>query len=419
MSAKKTRITEATIRALKPDPKGQGGQEIADTVVPGFRIRPNKGGHSYVYYGRVRGKPKPTRLTIDTVGRIGLAEARAKAREFAEKAGRGINPKEEDRKAKLEREGRVTFGAAMEDYLKRHVAKQRKAKDAEREIRKELMPRWADWALADVTRKDVVKMVDELLDRGAEHQARNIYGHVRTFYDWCINRGVYGIETSPCDRLKPKQLIGAKKPRQRVLDDDELRAFWAATGRMTYPYGPVFRLLLLTGCRKSEIGEASWSEISHNKATLTIPPERFKSDATHVVPLSNDALAIITDLPRWEEGDYVFSTRDGRLPIDGWSKAKAQLDRLMAEELGRDVTHFVTHDIRRTVRTRLSSLVPSEVAERVIGHSQKGLHKVYDQHHYLDEKREALELWGARLRSIVTPPPENITDFDEARRARA
>ena len=170
-----------------------------------------------------------------------------------------------------------------------------------------------------MTRKDVVKMVDELLDRGAEHQARNIYGHVRTFYDWCINRGVYGIETSPCDRLKPKQLIGAKKPRQRVLDDDELRAFWAATGRMTYPYGPVFRLLLLTGCRKSEIGEASWSEISHNKATLTIPPERFKSDATHVVPLSNDALAIITDLPRWEEGDYVFSTRDGRLPIDGWS----------------------------------------------------------------------------------------------------
>jgi hypothetical protein len=80
----------------------------------------------------------------------------------------------------------------------------------------------------------------------------------------------------------------------------------------------------------------------------------------------------------------------------------------MAEELGREVEPFVIYDIRRTVRTRLSSLVPSEVAERVIGHTAKGLHKVYDQHSYTDEKRHALELWAAKLRSIINPPPENV-----------
>ena len=146
---------------------------------------------------------------------------------------------------------------------------------------------------------------------------------VTAFYNWAIERGVYDIEKSPCDRLRPRRVIGETKARQRVLDDAELRAFWAATERMGYPYGPVFRLLALTGCRKSEIGEASWREINLNQALLTIPPERFKTDITHVVPLSTDALAIIEDLPHWNEGDFMFSTRGGRIPVDGWSQAKA------------------------------------------------------------------------------------------------
>jgi integrase len=419
MGARKVKITDATIRALKPDPLGQAGQEIADMVVPGFRIRPNKSGHSYVWAGRVRGKPKPIRVTIGTVGQIGLAEARGRAREALALASEGRDPNAEAKAAKLAKEGRVTFGTVAEDYLKRHISKTRRAKDAEREIRTELMSRWADRALADVTRKDVVKMVDEILDRGATYQARNILGHLKSFYNWAIARGVYDIETSPCDRLRPKAVIGEIKARQRVLDDHELRAFWAATERMGYPYGPVFRLLALTGCRKSEIGEASWREIDLDSALLTIPPERFKTDITHIVPLSEDALAIITELPHWEEGDFVFSTRGGRIPVDGWTKAKANLDSLMSEELGHEVAPFVTHDIRRTVRTRLSSITTPEIAELVIGHSKKGMSKIYDQHTYAAEMRDALERWAARLRSIVTPPPENVTDIDEARRARA
>ena len=418
MGARKTKITEATLRALKPDPKGQGGQEVADTVVPGFRIRPNKTGHSYVVYARFGGKP--TRQTIAPVGKIGLAEARDKAREALRLASQGRDPKAEERAAKAAEAGRVTFGTAMEDYLKRHIAKTRRAKEAEHEIRTELMRRWANWALADVDRKDVVKMVDEILDRGAPYQARNILAHVTAFYNWAIERGVYDIEKSPCDRLRPRRVIGELKGRQRVLDDAELRALWAATERMGYPYGPVFRLLALTGCRKSEIGKASWGEIGDLKqALLTIPPERFKTDITHIVPLSTDALAIIEDLPHWNEGDFMFSTRGGRIPVDDWSQAKAQLDALMSEELGHKVTPFVTHDIRRTVRTRLSSITTPEIAELVIGHAKKGMAKIYDQHTYAPEMRDALERWSAKLRSIVTPPPDNVADLDEARRARA
>jgi integrase len=77
---------------------------------------------------------------------------------------------------------------------------------------------------------------------------------------------------------------------------------------------------------------------------------------------------------------------------------------------------FVNHDIRRTVRTRLSALrIGEEVREAVLAHVRPGIKGVYDKHQYLDEKREALELWNARLRSIVEPPPANVVKLVKAR----
>jgi integrase len=179
-----------------------------------------------------------------------------------------------------------TPSAVIEEYLKRHVAGKRKAKDVEREIRKELLPRWRNKPLAFITRKDVIQLVDEIKDRGAIYQAHNILGHVKTFFNWAIERGIYGIETSPCDRIKPSRLIGPKHPRQRVLTDIEIAAFWRASGRLGYPIGSLFRMLLLTGQRKSEVAEARWREFDLHNQLWVIPPERFKSDAAHNVPLS-------------------------------------------------------------------------------------------------------------------------------------
>jgi len=134
----------------------------------------------------------------------------------------------------------------------------------------------------------------------------------------------------------------------------------------------------------------------------------MKADAAHEVPLSDDALEILKSLPRFDRGEYLFSTF-GVKPVNGFSKAKAMLDEAMAAELGGVVEPFVLHDIRRTMRTGLSALpVPDLVRELVIAHSKPGLHKVYDQHAYRDEKRHALALWAARLRSIIKPPTSNV-----------
>jgi integrase len=255
-------------------------------------------------------------------------------------------------------------------------------------------------------------------DDGKSAQAHNLLGHVRRLYNWAIGQHVYGIESSPCDRLKPKDIIGKKVERTRILNDAELRAAWKAADRIGYPYGPLFKLLILSGQRKSEVAEAQWSEIDITKKIWTIPAGRMKARAAHAVPLSDDAIAVLKSLPRFDGGEYLFSVQFGKRPVAAFSAAKAQFDALMLKALREDerkakLPDFVIHDIRRTVRTGLSAIpnISDLVRELVIAHTKPGLHKVYDQHAYLDEKRFALDSWAARLRNIVEPPPANVVEL--------
>ena len=108
---------------------------------------------------------------------------------------------------------------------------------------------------------------------------------------------------------------------------------WLRCGTTARPWvirsGPLYKLLLLTGARKNEMAGARWSEIDLKKKLWTVPPERFKSNASHLVPLSDSAVAIIEALPRFTKGDHLFTTTYGEKPISGFSKGKARLDKLM------------------------------------------------------------------------------------------
>jgi integrase len=240
----------------------------------------------------------------------------------------------------------------------------------------------------------VVRLIDQIVARPAPGHARNIFGHVRAFFNWAVEHGL--VEASPADRVRPVRLIGPKNPRQRVLTDGELQVFWRAAESMPYPYGPMYQMLLLTGQRRGEVAGARWSEIDLAAKTWTVPAERFKSNSAHVVPLTDAVLSLLSALPRWPKSDAIFSN-DGVVPVNNFSLARKALNKALGSE-----PDWVIHDLRRTVRTRLSSLrVPDAVAEMVIGHGRKGIQRVYDQHAYVDEMREALAAWAARLRTIV------------------
>lgn len=420
-------LTDRKIQSLKP-PEDGGSYDVKDTQVPGLSVRVYGTQRTFVMVARFPGHAHPTRRAIGAYGALTLEAARSKARQWRDLIKRGIDPavqEERDRQAAL-RQQRVTFAAVAEDFIRDKLPAERKGREVEQDIRREFLPLWGKRPVTEITALDVRNVVKAAVDRGAPYQAHNLFTEARRLFSWAIDQHVYGLEASPCDRLKPKALAGARKPRKRVFDDDEWRAFWRATKQLDYPYGPLFRLLALTGQRKSEVAEARWPEFDLAKRLWTIPAERMKADAAHVVPLTDDTIAVLETLPRFKRGDHLFSTNFGKKPVNGFAKAKVRLDREMLRSwraIGRvngddrrkaEIRPFVIHDIRRTMRTGLSALpVPDLIRELVIAHARPGLHRVYDQHAYAAEKRHALELWAQHLRSIVEPPAPNVVALAE------
>lgn len=404
------RLSDTFLKSLKPAPAGQR-LDVMDAHVPGLGVRVSDSGRkTWMLIARYPGSTNPTRRALGEYPSLSLEEARKKAASWRDLIKLGKDPKDEQaaqRRAEL-RKREDTFDAVAEEFIRRVLPKQRRGEIVAHEIRENFCNLWRGRPITSIDRRDVIDIIGKKAE-SAPYQAHNLLGHVRALFNWVIEIGSYGLETSPCDRIRPKVLIGDREPRQRTLDDAELSAFWKATAKLGYPFGPLFRLLLLTGARKSEISEARWCEFDLDKATLTVPAERFKSNADHLIPLTKDAVNLLGELPEFKKHDCLFSATFGKTPVSGFAGAKDRLDELMAAELGRELKPWRTHDLRRTVRTRLAGLrVADIVAEMVIGHGRRGLQRVYDQHKYVDEMREALELWAGRLRSIVTPAPDNV-----------
>jgi len=420
-------LNDRTLKALKPAKPGQR-YEVGDAAMPGLVVRvTERGTKTFALVARYPGSHNPTRRALGEYGAIGLAEAREKARHWLALIAKGTDPHIEVERQRLaeQRKQADTFAAAAEKFFTRKLKTQRRGFVVERIIRNELLPSWGGRPVTDVTHRDIRELVEHVVDRGATTYAHNVFDAANAVLNFAAAQDM--IEANPARLLKRNTVIGPKRHRQRVLGDTELRAFWRASGQLDYPFGPFFRLLLLTGCRLDELGRARWREFDLERKAWTIPAERFKSDSEHKVPLTDDALAVLATLPRFSSGDFLFSTTFGKTPVRGFSKAKERLDRHMlnglgnlAELRGEDPTEvklagFVNHDLRRTVRTRLSALkVQDHVAELVIGHGRKGIARIYDQHRFEDEKREALAKWAVLLRSIVEPPSANVVPLTKA-----
>ena len=152
---------------------------------------------------------------------------------------------------------------------------QRTGLDTAHEIRLEYVSRFGDRPIDSITGRDIVTVIDAAKARGAPYRAHNLLGHARRLFNWAIARRVYGIDRSPCDRMVPSQVIGPKRPRDRILTDEELRALWNAAQKMDYPNGRLVQLLVLTGQRRGEIAEARWSEIDLPALLWRIPASQM------------------------------------------------------------------------------------------------------------------------------------------------
>jgi integrase len=205
----------------------------------------------------------------------------------------------------------------------------------------------------------------------------------------------------------------AEKSRDRTLTDDELRLFWKATAGLGFPFGPMFRLLLVTGQRREEVAGMTRDEVLLGGDPIwTIPKERTKNNNEHSVPLSPLAVEIIESLPRIGKATFLFTT-NGETSVSGYSRSKDRLDAAMAririEEADGDkveaIPHWTLHDLRRTMASRMAGLnINLPVIEKVLNHvsgSFAGIVGVYQRHEYREEKRRALNAWADYVTALV------------------
>ena len=196
---------------------------------------------------------------------------------------------------------------------------------------------------------------------------------------------------------------GSEVKRDRVLTDAELAQVFKNTIKLSFPFGPMFQLLILTGARRDEIAALHWSEIKDD--TIILGRDRTKGGEGHSIPLSPQALDIIKQLPRIADSDFVFTT-NGRTPVSGFSKIKKRIDGLAK------IPAWRVHDLRRTVATRLQRLGTNlQVIEAVLGHvggSRSGIVGVYQRHSFDPEKRTALESWAREVERIVDGKPAKV-----------
>ncbi len=398
------KLTPAAVERIKAPPvpadKKAARAEYFDILVPGLCLRVTyKGRKSWALMYRHGGKLR--RLTLGSYPALGLVKARRAARKALEMVADGTDPAIAKREAKRrdETQQRGTFAAVAKDFLNRHgkTLRPRSLEEVERPFEKWLQPRWDHRRIEDIARRDVIDLIDEIMDAGTPVAANRTLAVVKKFFNWCVERGV--LDTSPAAAVKRP---AKEQERQRVLTDDEIALLWPAWDTLGYPFGDFHKMLILTAQRRNEVSTMKWSDLDldADDQSWHVPAEVTKAARAHDVPLSPLAVELLDALPRFS-GPYVFSTTDGRRPISGYSRAKARADKLSGVE------DWTLHDLRRTAGTRMTQLgVPVFVVGRVLNHAPRsavGITSVYDRHSYEPEKRHALDTGARKLESIVRP----------------
>jgi integrase len=433
------KLTDLFVERTKPPTLGR--IEYFDAAFPGLALRITANGSKswsvfYRYKGRLR------RLTIGSYPAIKPAQARREAAAALERVRQGVDPADEKRARRDMRTPETdTFGALAYDYLDRYLSKNSAAstfQEAKRDLEHDALPKWRSRPLESITRRDITDLIDGIVERGAEIQANRTFARLRALFNWAIEKD--RLPASPLARMKPPT---KERTRDHVLSEDEIRWFWEACDEIGWPFGPLFKLLLLTAQRRDEVASMAWSEIDLEKRVWTIPRHKTKNDRGHEVQLSDLGMQVFRQLPHVvidrTQATLVF-TVTGERSVSGFSRAKRRLDIAMQcfrrrslalpendQELCKQpgiptnkplpikIPDWRLHDLRRTAATGMARLnIPPHVVEKVLNHSSgtiRGVAAVYNRFEYLEERRAALEAWGRYVGNLVWPTMANVIEL--------
>jgi integrase len=398
-------FTDLLIRKLKPQDK-----KYVRSEGNGFTVRVSPAGlKTWLYaYGL---NDKRREMGLGTYPEVSLHDAREKFEEARQKVKGGIDPMDERDQAEEASRQAPTVADLVDEYLRKHAMVNKKSwKEDKRSLEKDILPKWGKRKAADIKKRDVVLLLEGIVERGAPIQANNTLEKIRKMFNFAVERDI--LEYTPC--------YGVKKPvkqvfKDRVLTDKEICLVWDGldSAPMTQEMRRVLKLILITGQRPGEVVGLHSSEI--NGDWWTIPAERAKNGRTHRVFLAPTAKELIGD----KQG-YIFESPRGGKPMDGNAVAYSVRRSLEipgrqdgkgedASGTGEDIAGrklemepWTPHDLRRTAATNMSALgFPDETVDAVLNHVKKGVIAIYNRHGYDKEKQQALEAWERRLKVIL------------------
>jgi integrase len=267
-----TTLTARTIETVRP---GRQRREIPDKHMPGlYLVLQPSGAKSWAVRYRHAGTPR--KHTIGSYPAIDLKSAR----EFASKALRAVaEGRDPGREKAQERAAPDTVEAVAAQFIERHCKRANRpstAQATERQVRLYVLPRWRGRLARDITRRDVLDVLDRVVDSGKPIAANRVLAAVRKMFAWAVSRDI--IAASPCAGVKPP---AAECSRDHVLTDSELRKVWQAADKVGGPFGALVQLLILTGQRRDEVAGMKWPEIDLEARLWTLLPERVKNNEKH------------------------------------------------------------------------------------------------------------------------------------------
>jgi integrase len=418
MAAQQKALTKLIVERAAPEPERD--LFLWDSKVPGFGVRVYPSGkRMYVFQYRTK-RRQQRRVAIGLHGPFTIDKAREAAADLYEAVRKGRDPADEQKTAARLAPDTIenVIGEFMQRYMAGKKRAQRYIEETRRNFDRHVLPRWRDRDIRAITRRDVIELLDRIVDEGKPVAANRTLAAVRKLFNWALQRGI--IEATPVALV---EMPGAERKRERILAPDEIRAVWSGAGGLGYPFGLFFQMALATGQRREEIARMRWADIDTDERTWTLSSEMTKAGRAHVVPLSPLALEILGEAKEatrllggepqnGKPATYVFTTRGDR-PISGYSKAKARLDKTVAATRDGDgmpaLDSWTIHDLRRTVGTGLGKLGISRfIIARVLNHADRTVTGIYDRHEYLAEKRSALDAWAAYLGNLIAPLGTNI-----------
>ena len=415
-------LTDLAIAALKPSSQRQ---EIADPRLQGlFLVLQPSGTKGWSY--RYRYARRWRRISLGTFPQINVAKARAHveaavlALERGEDPGIALyGPKRDEYLSTADRDA---FGNLIRRFMHDHalpatrswrqtarllglrVTEQEGKQPTFEDKPGGIVARWAERPVGSIRRRDIIEMIDASRARGATITVNRELAAVRKFFSWALGRNI--VDVNPAFGIPDP---APETARDRVLNDDELRLIWLAADGEGYPFGDVVKLLLLTGQRRLEVSGASWPEFDLKARTWLLPSARTKNKRRHLVPLSDAALDVLTGLPRFADGPFLFGL-GGRTEFTGYSKAKSRIDVRITKLRERPMPSWTLHDLRRTAATGMARIgVAPHVIEAVLNHisgSRAGVAGIYNTYAYEPEKRSALALWAGHIDKLVHPDAE-------------